>query len=145
VALKESPGELIFDPTEFPNLTVSVVPAGTTTGCGAGAWGSAEEPAGLPPAASDEAAVLPAELEAVSAGLLEQAASVKHRKMDSTYNARERMIFTSTIKICRDQDCKSKWAECANTTGQFETGAESIIWSLCLPERPRRPPGLKPI
>jgi len=100
VALKESPGELIFDPTDCPSLTVSVVPAGTTTGCGAGALVSAEEPVAFPPAAFDGAAVLLAELEAVSAGLLEQATSVNHRKMENTYSARERMIFTSEVKVC---------------------------------------------
>src|SRR6202158_3615742 len=36
VALKDCPVELIFDPKDSPSLTVSVVPAGTTRGCGAG-------------------------------------------------------------------------------------------------------------
>jgi hypothetical protein len=37
VALNESPGELIFEPTAFPSRTVRVLPTGTITGCGAGA------------------------------------------------------------------------------------------------------------
>jgi hypothetical protein len=37
VARKVCPVELIFDPKAFSSLTVIVVPAGITTGCGAGA------------------------------------------------------------------------------------------------------------
>jgi hypothetical protein len=100
VALKESPGELSFDPTEFPSLTVNVVPAGTTTGCGSGAGVEAGELIAFPPAAFDGAAAFwPPELDAVSAGLLEQATSVNNRKMDSTYSARERMIFPPKSKM----------------------------------------------
>jgi hypothetical protein len=141
VALKESPGELIFDPTAFPNLTVRVVPAGTTTGWGAGAGvgaaagavavvgaapgacvgaaGVAEEFIALPLSVFDGAvfdgavfdgavfdgavfdgaavslAELDAVLEAVSAGLCEQATSVNRRKMESTHSPRERIIFSS--------------------------------------------------
>jgi hypothetical protein len=43
VALKESPGELIFDPTALPNRTVRALPTGTITGCGAGAAAGADE------------------------------------------------------------------------------------------------------
>jgi hypothetical protein len=103
VALKDCPVELIFDPKDSPSLTVSVVPAGTTSGCGAGAGGGAGaigELIAFPPAAFDGAVVFwLAELEAVSAGLLEQATSVNNRKMDSTYSARERMIFSSRSKL----------------------------------------------
>jgi hypothetical protein len=49
VALKESPGELIFDPTEFPSLTVRVLPAGMITGCGAGAGTGAAAVVGAAP------------------------------------------------------------------------------------------------
>jgi hypothetical protein len=42
VALKESPGELIFDPTALPNRTVRALPTGTITGCGAAAAGADE-------------------------------------------------------------------------------------------------------
>jgi hypothetical protein len=104
VALNESPGELIFDPTEFPSLTVRVVPAGTTTGCGSGAFlsaaGDAGEPFALPPAAFEGAAALwLAASEAVS-DFFEQAASANNRKMDNADSARERMISPSEIKIC---------------------------------------------
>ncbi len=138
VALKESPGELIFDPTAFPSLTVTVLPAGMTTGCGAGAGTAAgvvdavgAAPAGAVPsgagaaglaeefiafplslfdgalvldgAAFDGAAVLlvelEAELEAVSAGLCEQATSVNSRKMESTHSPRERIIFSSETEF----------------------------------------------
>jgi hypothetical protein len=120
VALKESPGELIFDPTEFPSLTVRVVPSGTTTGCGSGARvaaaGDAGERMAFPPAAFEGAAAFPpaafegvaafwlAASEAVS-GFFEQAARVNNRKMDNAKNARERMVFTSEIKICCGQNC----------------------------------------
>jgi hypothetical protein len=100
VALKDWPAVLIFDPTDSPSLTVRVVPAGTTTGCGSGAFvsagvvGAAGEFIAFPPPAFDGAAMLLAELDAVSAGLLEQATSPNNnRKTDNTYNARERMIF----------------------------------------------------
>jgi hypothetical protein len=110
VALKESPGELIFDPTEFPNLTVRVVPAGTTTGCGSGAFlaaaGDAGEPMALPPAVFEGAAAFwLAASEVVSDGFFEQAASVNNSKMDNAERARERMIFPSEIKICCGQNC----------------------------------------
>jgi hypothetical protein len=104
VALNESPGELIFDPTEFPSLTVRVVPSGTTTGCGSGALvaaaGDAEEPMAFPPAAFDGAAAFwLAASEAVSDGFFEQAASVNNRKMDNANSARERMIYPSEVKF----------------------------------------------
>jgi hypothetical protein len=104
VALKDWPVVLIFDPTDSPSLTVRVVPAGTTTGCGSGAAAGvaagAAELIAFPPAAFDGAAMFwPAELEAVSAGLLEQATSVNNRATDNRYNARERMIFPSNIKF----------------------------------------------
>jgi hypothetical protein len=109
VALKESPGELIFDPTEFPSLTVRVVPAGTTSGCGsgalAGAAGDAGEPIALPPAAFEGAAFWLAASEAVSAGFFEQAARVNNRKMDNANSARERIIYPSEIKIGCGQNC----------------------------------------
>ena len=96
VALKESPGELIFDPTDDPNRTVSVVPAGTTTGgAGAGAGAAAGAAAGeliaLPPALPavfDCAAMLLAEFAAVSAGLLEHATNVNNRAIVSIWSAR---------------------------------------------------------
>jgi hypothetical protein len=40
-----------------------------------------------------------AELDAVSAGFFEQAASVNIRKIDNKYNARERMIYPSGSKF----------------------------------------------
>jgi hypothetical protein len=43
--------------------------------------------------------MLLAGLDAVSAGLLEQATSVNKRKIDNMYNARERMIFPSNSKL----------------------------------------------
>lgn len=119
VAVKLSPTELIFDPTALPSLTVNVVPEGTTTGCGAGAGGAAgaavdvaapdvsvdgavadvdvelEPFAAFPPAVSGVAAVLPAELEAVSLGLLEQLTSANSRRIDNTCSVRERMEFPS--------------------------------------------------
>ena len=104
VPLKESPGELIFDPTEFPSLTVRVVPSGMTTDCGSGALvcaaGDAEEPIALPPAALAGAAAFPpaafedpvafwlAASEAVSAGFFEHAMSENNRKLDK-HTARE--------------------------------------------------------
>ena len=114
VALKDSPGELIFDPTALPSLTVTVVPAGTTMGgggagaaTGAGAWveGAAEELIALPSAEFDGAAMLfesaepeaelEAVLEAVSAGFFEQATNVSKRKMEIANRARERIVFPS--------------------------------------------------
>jgi hypothetical protein len=83
------------------------VPAGTTKGCGSGAGGgvAVAGAAGVliafPPAAFDGAVMSwLAELDAVSAGFFEQATSVNIRKMDNKYSARERMIFSSDIKIC---------------------------------------------
>ena len=91
------------------------MPAGTTNGCdcGSGAAGAGADVAGadvagaageliaLPPAAFDGAAVFwLSELDAVSAGFFEQATSVNIRKIDIKYSARERMIFSSNIKIC---------------------------------------------
>jgi hypothetical protein len=89
---------LSFDPTDSPSLTVRVVPAGTTTGCGSRAVVCAGELVAFPPAAFDGAAMF-WELEAVSAGLLEQATSVNNRKMTGKYSARERIIVSSGIKI----------------------------------------------
>ena len=48
----------------------------------------------------DPAAFWLAASEAVSAGFFEHATSENNRKMDNAYSARERMIFTSEIKIC---------------------------------------------
>jgi hypothetical protein len=111
VALKESPGELIFDPTEFPSLTVRVVPAGTIIGCGSGALvsaaGAAGEPIAFPLAAfEDPVAFWLAASEAVSAGFFEHAMSENNRKMDNANSARERIICLSEIKICCGQNCK---------------------------------------
>ncbi len=117
VALKESPGELSFEPNEFPSLTVRVVPAGTTIGCGAGAGvaaagaGVAGELIAFPPAVFDGADMFwleelefcPEGLEAVSAGLLEQATSANRKRMDSTNSAREGMIFTSESNLSRSK------------------------------------------
>src|ERR1700730_11347607 len=64
VALNDCPVELIFDPKDSPSLTVRVVPAGTTKGCGAGATaagaavpGAAGALIAFPPAAFDGAAM----------------------------------------------------------------------------------------
>jgi hypothetical protein len=124
VALKESPGELSFDPTEFPSLTVNVVPAGTTTGCGSGAGVAAGVEAGeliaFPPAAFDGAAAFwPPELDAVSAGLLEQATSVNNRKMDITYSARERMIFPPKSKMVEAKTVIQPGKVCKRRGGRF--------------------------
>lgn len=83
------------------------MPAGTTTGgggagaaAGAGDAGVALEPVAfplLPPVPFDPAVL--EELEAVSAGLFEQATSVSKRKIDNAWSARVRIISSSKIKI----------------------------------------------
>ena len=61
---------------------------------------AADELIAPPPALFAGAAILLAELDAVSAGLLEQATSVNSTPTDNIYRARERIIFPSEIKVC---------------------------------------------
>jgi hypothetical protein len=117
---------LIFDPTGSPSLTVRVVPAGTTTGCGSGAAVCAGELIAFPPAAFDGAAIFwLLEFEAVSAGLLEQATSVNNRKMDSTYSTRERIILSSEIRLVAAKTVVETGSAC-NATGRFDDQARTL-------------------
>jgi hypothetical protein len=140
VALNESPGELIFDPNAFPSLTVKVVPAGMTTGCGgagtgatagaaavvgagAGVAGLFEEFVAFPASVFDGVvfagapmllAEFEAELEVVSAGLCEQATSANSRRIESTHSPRERIMFSSESEFVEAKNCNRSRPKCAN-------------------------------